>query len=65
VSEIIGLLAAQIGNGSAADRRKRAIAVYGLMVGALQLARAVNDSKLSDEILQNAADAALKLAGER
>jgi TetR/AcrR family transcriptional repressor of nem operon len=35
------------------------------MVGALQLARAVNDSKLSDEILQNAADAALKLAGER
>ena len=48
-----------------ATRRKRAIAVYGLMVGALQLARAVNDSKLSDEILENAADAALKLAGER
>jgi TetR/AcrR family transcriptional repressor of nem operon len=63
VSEIIGLLAAQLGKGSAADRRKRAIAVYGLMVGALQLARAVNDSKLSDEILQNAADAALKLVG--
>jgi TetR/AcrR family transcriptional regulator, transcriptional repressor for nem operon len=64
-SEIIDLLAAQLGEGSAADRRKRAIAVYGLMVGALQLARAVNDSKLSDEILQNAGDAALKLAGER
>jgi hypothetical protein len=34
------------------------------MVGSLQLARAVNDRKLSDEILANAADAALKLAGE-
>jgi AcrR family transcriptional regulator len=65
VSEIIGLLAALLGQGSAADRRKRAIAVYGLMVGALQLARAVNDSKLSDEILRIATDAALKLAGER
>jgi AcrR family transcriptional regulator len=65
VSEITGLLAALLAKGSAADRRKRAIAVYALMVGALQLARAVNDSKLSDEILQNAADAALKLANER
>jgi len=64
-SEIIGLLAAQIGKGAAAERRKRAIAVYGLMVGALQLARAVNDSKFSDEILQNAAEAALKLADAR
>jgi len=33
------------------------------MVGALQLARAVNDRKLSDEILESAADAALALAG--
>lgn len=64
VFEIIGLLAALLGKGSAADRRKRAIAIYGLMVGALQLARAVNDSKLSDEILQIALDAALKLASE-
>lgn len=65
VSEIIGLLAALLAKGPAADRRKRAIAVYALMVGGLQLARAVNDSELSDEILQSAADAALKLAGER
>jgi TetR/AcrR family transcriptional regulator, transcriptional repressor for nem operon len=34
------------------------------MVGALQLARAVNDRMLSDEILESAVDAALMLAGE-
>jgi len=64
VVEIVNLLAAQLGSGSAAGRRKRAIAVYGMMVGSLQLARAVNDRKLSDEILADAADAALRLAGE-
>ena len=55
ISDIIGLIAAQIGKGSPRERRKRAIAVYGMMVGALQLARAVNDRKLSDEFLDNAA----------
>jgi AcrR family transcriptional regulator len=65
IAEIIDLLAAQIGKGSPADRRKKAIAAYGMMVGSLQLSRAVNDRKLSDEILENAVDAALKLAGER
>jgi AcrR family transcriptional regulator len=65
IAEIIDLLAAQIGKGSPAERRKKAIAAYGMMVGALQLARAVNDKKLSDEILENAVDAALKLTGER
>src|SRR5581483_2421574 len=65
MSDIIDLIAAQIGKGSPAERRKRAIAAYGLMVGSLQLARAVNDEKLSHEILENAVDAALKLAGER
>ena len=64
ISEIIGLMAAQIGKGPPAERRKKAIAAYGMMVGSLQLARAVNDRKLSDEILENAADAALRLAGE-
>jgi hypothetical protein len=31
------------------------------MVGALQLARAVNNRKLSDEILESAADSALAI----
>jgi AcrR family transcriptional regulator len=65
ISEIIDLIAAQIGKGSPAERREKAIAAYGMMVGSLQLARAVNDRKLSDEILANAVDAALKLAAER
>ncbi len=65
IAEIIDLIAAQIGKGSPAERRKKAIAAYGMMVGSLQLARAVNDKKLSDEILENAVAASLKLAGER
>lgn len=65
ISDIIDLMAAQVGKGSPAERRKRAMAAYGMMVGSLQLARAVNDKKLSDEILENAVDTVLKLAGER
>lgn len=63
--EIIGLIAAQLRNGSATDRRGKAAAIYGMMVGSLQLARAVTDKKLSDEILESAIDGALTLAGER
>jgi TetR/AcrR family transcriptional repressor of nem operon len=62
IVEIVDLIAARAGKGSPRTRRKRAIAVYGLMVGALQLARAVNDRKFSDEILESAADSALALA---
>jgi TetR/AcrR family transcriptional repressor of nem operon len=42
--------------GSAAARRKRAIATLSGMVGALILARAVDDSRLSKEILAAARD---------
>ena len=59
IADIIDLIAAQSGKGSARQRRRRAMAVYGLMIGALQLARAVNDRKLSDEILESAAESAL------
>src|SRR6201992_3335091 len=62
ILELVDLIAGRAGKGSVRERRKRAIAVYGLMVGALQLARAVNDRKLSDEILESAANAALALA---
>ena len=37
--------------GSTASRRKRAIATLAGMIGALTLARAVDDASLSDEIL--------------
>jgi TetR/AcrR family transcriptional regulator, transcriptional repressor for nem operon len=36
-----------------------------MMVGALQLARAVSDKQLSEEILASATETALTLAGER
>lgn len=65
ISEFIPLMAARIRGRSAAERRQSAIAIYNLMVGALQMARAVNERKLSDEILGSAIDAALKLAGAR
>lgn len=64
-SDIIALMAAQMRRGSAEQRRRNAIAAYSAMVGALQLSRAVSDRQLSEEILENAVDAALKLAGER
>ena len=43
--------------GTAASRRKRAIATFAGMVGALTLARAVDDPALSREILKAACDA--------
>jgi AcrR family transcriptional regulator len=64
VSDIIPLLAAQMPRGTDEERRRASLAVYAIMVGALQLSRAVSDKKLSDEILENAVDAALRLAGE-
>ncbi|MFL6809893.1 MAG: TetR/AcrR family transcriptional regulator [Bradyrhizobium canariense] len=64
-SEIIGLMAVQMPECPVAERRRRAIAVYATMVGALQLARAVSDRQLSEEILENAVGSALALANGR
>ena len=64
LSLFIELIATQIREGSADERRRRAIAIYGMMVGTLQIARAVSDRKLSDEILESGVSAALVLAGE-
>jgi TetR/AcrR family transcriptional repressor of nem operon len=43
--------------GTAASRRKRAIAILAGIIGALMLARAVEDPSLSQEILTAARDA--------
>ena len=61
VQTFIELIATQIHKGSATERRRNAVAIYGMMVGTLQLARAVNDKSLSDEILQGGVSAALAL----
>jgi TetR/AcrR family transcriptional regulator, transcriptional repressor for nem operon len=63
VSEFIPMMAERISKGTEDERRRDATAIYGLMIGALQLSRAVSDKKLSDEILENALQAALRLAG--
>jgi TetR/AcrR family transcriptional regulator, transcriptional repressor for nem operon len=65
VSTFIELITTQIREGSVDERRRRAIAIYGMMVGTLQIARAVNDRRLSDEILEGGVSAALALAGEK
>jgi TetR/AcrR family transcriptional regulator, transcriptional repressor for nem operon len=65
VSDIIPLMAEQMRQGTAEERRRNAIAIYSTMVGALQLSRAVNDKQLSKEILEDAISAALRLADER
>jgi AcrR family transcriptional regulator len=65
VCDLVGLMAEQIKQGSAEERRRKAITIYSTMVGALQLARAVNDRKLSDEILDNAVEAAVAIANGR
>jgi AcrR family transcriptional regulator len=66
VERIVELIAKRLrGGGSSAERRRKAMAIYGMMVGSLQMARAVNGTKLSGEILENALEGALSLAGER
>jgi TetR/AcrR family transcriptional regulator, transcriptional repressor for nem operon len=65
VGQFVALIATQIRRGTAAGRRRKAIAIYGMMVGTLQLARAVHDKSLSNEILASGAEEALALAGER
>ncbi|QPF93076.1 TetR/AcrR family transcriptional regulator [Bradyrhizobium commune] len=62
VADITTLMAEQIRQGSADQRRRKAIAIYSTMVGALQLSRAVNDKQLSDEILDNAVETAIAIA---
>jgi AcrR family transcriptional regulator len=65
VAAIIARIATKVKGPSAAQREADALAIYALMVGTLQLARAVNDKQLSDRILQSGAAAACRLAGGR
>lgn len=65
IKAIVARIADQVRGASAAQREADALAIYALMVGALQLARAVNDKQLSDRILQSGAAAACRLAGRR
>jgi TetR/AcrR family transcriptional repressor of nem operon len=57
VRDQIDRIAALLRRGSPAARRRRAIATYAGMVGALTLARAVDDPALAEEILTAARQA--------
>lgn len=62
VNAFLALAATQWPALPPAEARARAIALYGLMAGAMQVARATNDRVFSDEILEAGLHAALKLA---
>ena len=47
---------------SAEEKSRRAIGIFGTMLGTLQMARAVTDPALSDRILESGVEAALRLA---
>jgi hypothetical protein len=58
VTRLEGLLPALTG----AERRRTAVGILAVMLGALQLSRVVVDAEASDDILQSGVAAALRLA---
>lgn len=62
IEAIVDLIAEQLPPGDQRARRKAAIGIFSVMMGALQLARAAPDKILSDHILESGVDAALALA---
>ncbi|PTR35540.1 TetR family transcriptional regulator [Luteibacter sp. OK325] len=63
VNEFLDLAATQWPALPAVEARSRAIALYGLMAGTMQVARATNDPAMSEEVLAAGRRAALELAG--
>ena len=58
-------IAARLDRTDADAARTDALTILGSMVGTLQLARALTDPKLSDQLLTRGAEAALKLLDDR
>jgi len=56
VTTPLALLTRLIAGDKQKSRRTKAIAALSTLVGAVSMARAVNDDKLSREILKSAAD---------
>jgi TetR/AcrR family transcriptional repressor of nem operon len=55
-------IAAQLPDWPEAERSQAAIGILGVMLGTLQLSRAVTDKALSDAVLESGIQAALRLA---
>jgi TetR/AcrR family transcriptional repressor of nem operon len=65
--ELIGVIddiAARLDPADPEAARTDALTLFGLMVGTLQLARALTDRELSDQLLARGTETALKLVGE-
>jgi TetR/AcrR family transcriptional regulator, transcriptional repressor for nem operon len=58
----VSTLAALLPDAGSATSGRRATAIFGLMIGTLQLARAVPDAAQADQILEGGVEAALRLA---
>ena len=63
-SEIVAVIAAELPPSSQEKAMETAYAIFGLMIGTLQLARVTTDPALSETILRSGQEAALRLAGE-
>lgn len=61
IDDFLTFIVANLPAGDLAARRGQAAALFGMMVGTLQLARAVNDKTVSDEILAGGIAAGLAL----
>jgi AcrR family transcriptional regulator len=58
----VSMLAALLPDGDSTTRSRQAMAIFGLMVGTLQFARAVSDAAEAEQILEGGVEAALLLA---
>lgn len=62
IESLVDLIAEHLPAGDQAARRRTALSIFSMMMGALQLSRAVADRSLSETILESAMEAALALA---
>jgi TetR/AcrR family transcriptional regulator, transcriptional repressor for nem operon len=60
----IAMLAEQLPEGDSKASKERAFALFGLLVGTLQIARAIPDVALANSVLKAGIEAAMNLAGE-
>ncbi len=63
--ELLEFIAKNLPGRDPVTQRKDAAALFGLMVGTLQLARAVGDTAMSDQILEAGIDAGLAIVRRR
>jgi AcrR family transcriptional regulator len=61
IGEFLDLIANNLPGRDPITQRKDAVALFGMMVGTLQLARAVSDKAMSDQILEGGIEAGLAI----